>query len=95
MAEKTKTIIASLIAVVVVLAALVVYSFVVRPSITGYAINRQFEGYNFAYEEILSVVTQCQAFPIRLGEGEDEVINLVALECLEAPQEQGMMPEVD
>ena len=86
MPDKKKVLITILIAVIVVMAAVLVYVFLIRPNITGYAVDRQREGYQIALFEILQVVTQCQTFPIAIGE--NQTINLIAVECLQqAPQQ--------
>jgi len=85
MADKKNVLMTLLIAIIVVMAAVLVYVFLIRPNITGYAVDRQREGYQIALFEILQVVTQCQTFPVAIGE--NQTINLIAVECLQqAPQ---------
>jgi len=86
MADKKNVLMTLLIAIIVVMAAVLVYVFLIRPNITGYAVDRQREGYQIALFEILQVVTQCQTFPVAIGE--NQTINLIAVECLQqAPQQ--------
>ncbi len=87
MAANTKVVIISLILIIVVLGGIVLYSFVVKPQISGYVTSKQVEGANIALSQVLAVVSQCQTFPVDLGNGQS--INLVALECLQAPTQQG------
>jgi len=85
MADKTRVTIAILIAVIIVLASLVAYTFLVRPALSGYVVDRQLEGYNYALLEIAQIAAQCQQpIPLTIGqdeEGNAQVINLVAAEC--------------
>ena len=88
MADKSRTIIAILIAVIVVMAVVLLYVFLISPSITGYVIGKQKEGFDFAVDNIVQLAAppQCQIVPLQYGEG--QIVNLVALECLQAQQEQ-------
>lgn len=47
-----------LVAVIVVLALLVLYAFAIRPAVSGYTINAQNEGINYALSSIVSQVQQ-------------------------------------
>jgi len=58
MAEKTKITIAVLVAVIVVLASVIAYSFLVKPGITGYAAQRQQEGIDFTIAAIVAQIQQ-------------------------------------
>lgn len=91
MADKTKLTMALLIVAVVVLGAVVVYAFVVRPAVTGYSVDRQSEGYQIAVLDIAQKAATCQPVPITVG---NQTINLVALECLQAQAQaqQGTQP---
>ena len=85
MADKTKVTIAVLIAVVVILASIVIYAFIVSPRISGYIIEKQQQGYDYAVINIAQIAAQCQE-PIVLPIGQDEegnvqVRNLIAIEC--------------
>ncbi len=81
MANKTKTIMALLILAVIVLAGIVVYAFVVQPAVTGYSVDKQSEGYQFAVRDIAQMATTCQTIPIPIGG--NQTINLIAIECLQ------------
>lgn len=54
MADKKKVLITVLVAIIVILAAIIVYAFVIQPSVTGFIVQKQTEGYNYC----LGVVTQ-------------------------------------
>ena len=86
MADKSRVVIIVLTVLVILLALVLVYAFVVQPSIDDYNVQKQSEGAQIAVSEILRVVAQCQTFPLNVGEG--QTINLVALECLQAPVQQ-------
>ncbi len=85
MADKTKITMTVLIAVVVILASIVIYAFIVSPRISGYIIDKQQEGYNYAVINIAQIATQCQEpIPLIIGQneqGNEQVIHLVAVEC--------------
>jgi len=83
-ADKSKTLVTVLIVIVLVLLAIIAYAFLVSPKISGYSVNKQVEGYQIALSEIARVASQCQqSIPIQIGE--NQTINLIAVECL--PQE--------
>ncbi|MEK6840525.1 MAG: hypothetical protein AABX79_01070 [Nanoarchaeota archaeon] len=84
MAERANVVIAILILIIVVLAGIMVYAFIIKPKITGYNVQRQTEGATIALSQILNVVAKCQAFPVPVG---NQTITLVALECLQQSQE--------
>ncbi|MEX0920653.1 MAG: hypothetical protein WDZ62_00085 [Candidatus Pacearchaeota archaeon] len=83
MVDKNKAIITGLSIAVVILALIVVYVFVLQPTITGNAIERQQEGFNIAIIQIGQLAAQCQPIPVPLetGENQTQTINLVAMEC--------------
>jgi len=85
MADKTRVTIVILIAVIIVLASLVAYTFLVRPAFSGYVVSKQQEGYDYAILNIAQIAAQCQQpIPLTIGqdaEGNEQVITLVAAEC--------------
>jgi len=83
MADKKKVLITILIAIIVVLAAILVYIFLIRPSITGYTIEKQNQGIEFAIVSIMQQAATCQPVPLTFG---NQTINLIAVECLQQPQ---------
>ncbi len=78
MRDKTKILMGILIAIIVVLAAIVVYAFLIQPGITGYAAQKQQEGIDFAIMNIAQMAAQCQPVPLTVGE---DTITLFAAEC--------------
>jgi len=74
MADKNKLVIRILILVIVLLLLAVLYAFVVRPTVTGYAIDKYTQGYYQGQSDLLSNVwTQIQQVgyaQIPLGENQ-------------------------
>ena len=61
MADKNKLVVRILILIIALLALVVIYAFVVRPAVTGYAINNYEQGYIRAQSDLLSNIwTQIQ-----------------------------------
>jgi hypothetical protein len=67
MADKRKILITVLIAVIVILAAIIVYAFVISPSVTGYTVDRQREGIEFAISSIIAQIQQNGFAQISVG----------------------------
>ena len=91
MVNRTRILITVLVLIIVVLAGIVVYSFLIKPQISGYVTNKQIEGANLVLTQIVNTVVQCQTFPLPIG---NQTIHLVALECLQQPQAQQPAPVV-
>jgi len=72
-----------LIGIVLILLAIIAYAFVIGPRLSGYATNKQIEGYQIAVLDIVQAASKCQTVPIPVSE--NQTINLLAAECL--PQE--------
>jgi len=87
MTNRTKVAMVFLVLIIVLLGGILAFTFFIKPKVTGYTTQRQVEGAQIAVVQILSVVhyPSCQAFPITVGA---ETVTLVALECLQAPQQQ-------
>jgi flagellar basal body-associated protein FliL len=86
----TKSIWITVLALVVVIMALVmIYAFVIQPAISGYTVQKQNEGAvqgaNYVLSQIVNTVGQCQTFALPVG---NQTIHLVALECLQQAQQQ-------
>ena len=61
MADKNKLVVRILILIIALLALVVIYAFIVRPVVTGYAINNYEQGYIRAQSDLLSNIwTQIQ-----------------------------------
>jgi|SaaInlStandDraft_3_1057020.scaffolds.fasta_scaffold175825_1 hypothetical protein len=59
--KSTRTLIWILLAIILVLLLFVGYFFLLKPAITGYTVNQQTLGYNYAYQEVLtSLIGQLQ-----------------------------------
>ena len=76
--DKTKVLIFGLIFVIVVLLGFVMYSFVIKPTFTGYVINAQNEGVQFAVASIMQQAATCQPVPLTFG---NQTINMIAIGC--------------
>ena len=70
MANKQKALMWIMFVVIVVLVLVLAYVFLVRPAITGYAVDRQIEGYNICYGEIIQQVQQNGFVQFPVGEGQ-------------------------
>ena len=58
MTDKKNVLITVLVAVIVVMAIILVYIFLIRPSVTGYAVDRRSEGVEFAIASIIAQIQQ-------------------------------------
>jgi len=76
MADKNKLVIRILVLIIVLLALAVLYAFVVRPAVTGYAINNYAQGYNQGQADLLNnlVVQLQQAGNAQYPVGENQVL---------------------
>ena len=74
MADRTKVTITILVILVVLLAAVLVYLFVVQPAIQGYNIQRQSEGVQIAVSAILTQLQQQGFVQIPLGENQTLIL---------------------
>ncbi len=83
MADKTRVLMAVLIAVIVILAGIMVYAFIIKPKVQGYVISGQNQGIQYTLAQIVSTVVNCQTYPISVG---NQTIHLIATECLQAAQ---------
>jgi len=85
MVDKNQKLVRILVAVIVILLVIVLYSFLIKPQVNGYAVKRQQEGYRVAIIDIASLAAQCQQpVPLNVGfdkEGNPQTIHLIALEC--------------
>ena len=74
MADKSRVVISILVVLVIILGAVVLYSFVVAPAIQGYVIQKQTEGVQIAVNSILLQLQQQGFVQIPLGEGQQPLI---------------------
>lgn len=84
MADKKSIWITVLALVIVIMALIMIYAFVIQPAISGYTIQKQNEGAlqgaNYVLSQIINTVARCQTFTLPVG---NQTIHLVALECLQ------------
>lgn len=74
MADKNKLVVRILILIIVLLLLAVLYAFVVRPTVTGYAINKYTQGYYQGQTDLLSnILTQIQQTADSQGIGSAQV----------------------
>ena len=87
MEGRSRTLVMVLVAIIVILLAIVVYAFVVRPTINGYVVNGQNQGVELAVVSIMqrAAPPNCQVVPLTY---QNQTVNVVAVECLQAPQPQ-------
>jgi len=78
--DKKARIMAILIGVIVILVLVLLYFFVVRPSMDNFVLNKQIEGVNFAYSDVVTQIQTNGYFALPLGQneaGEDQTLILV------------------
>ncbi|GAJ06680.1 unnamed protein product [marine sediment metagenome] len=78
MADKNKLVVRILVLIIVLLLLAVLYAFVIRPTVTGYAIDKYTQGYYQGQADLLSNVwTQIQqAGTAQIPVGENQVLLL-------------------
>lgn len=64
---KTGILVSILVLIIVVLAGIVAYAFVLRPAYTGYVVDRQVEGYNVCVSNLISQLQQNGFVQVTLG----------------------------
>lgn len=67
MANRQKALMWGMFVIILILAAIVVYAFVVGPAVTGYTTDRQVEGYQIALSNIVQQVQQNGFVQIPVG----------------------------
>ncbi len=67
MADRNKLLVTFLVLVIVILVAIVAFTFLVKPAVTGYAIDKQGEGVQIAITQILAQVQQNGFVQIPVG----------------------------
>lgn len=88
--NKQKLIIGALILVVLILGGVVGYTYAAKPFVTGYVVNAQNQGIEFAVVSIMQQAANCQLVPLTFG---DQTINLIAVECLQQQSPEVSTPE--
>jgi hypothetical protein len=69
-----------LVALVMILGSVVLYTFVIKPVITGYAVETRNQGVEYALVSIVQAAANCQQIPFNMG---NQTVTLVALECFQ------------
>ncbi len=87
MANKTSILIAVLVVVIVILAGIMVYAFVVKPKVAGYAIQKQNEGVQAAVSYIITQLQQNGFVQIPIG---NQTLILVPYQPPQASQQAAM-----
>ena len=85
MANKRNVLITILIVVIVVMAAILVYAFVIQPGITGYAVDNYNQGIEFTIATIISQIQQ-NGF-VQIPVGNQTLILVPAPPTQQAPQQ--------
>lgn len=78
--DKKARIMAILVGVIIILALVMIYFFAVRPSMDRFVVNKQIEGVNFAYADVVNQIQTNGYFALPLGQneaGEDQTLILV------------------
>ena len=63
-----------LIAVIIILVLVLLYFFVARPGMNNFVMNKQIEGVNFAYADLVSAVQNQGYFALPLGENQTLIL---------------------
>ncbi len=74
--NKTGLIIGILLLVILVLAAVLAYVFLINPKISGYAVNNQIQGYQIAINDILAQIQQNGYVQIPVSENQSVILVL-------------------
>lgn len=77
--DRKKFIIISLVIVIALLSLVLIYLFLVQPTINGLVIQGQVDGYNYAVQQIISLAVTCNPIPLTMAN--NQTINLRAMEC--------------
>lgn len=67
MADRTSVLITILVLVIVILAGILIFTFMVRPAFSGYVVEKQTEGYQIAIRDIVFQVQQNGFVQIPVG----------------------------
>ncbi len=90
MTNRINVLVAILILIIVILAGIVLYAFVIKPRISGYNVEKQTEGVEAALSVIVQRAASCQAVPLTY---KNQTVTLVAIECLQQPRQEQPAPE--
>ena len=83
----SKKMVGILVAVIVSLFLVLLFFFVVRPSMNNFVMNKQIEGVNFAYADVVNQVQTQGYFALPLGENQTLIlVPYVPPQAPETPQ---------
>ena len=82
--NNTGIVIAVLVILVLVLASLVLYAFVLKPAVTGYVINAQTQGVEYALATLVQASSNCEIVPVTIG---NKTTQFVDVSCLQQPEQ--------
>lgn len=91
MAKSVGFVIGILLLIIVVLIGFLVYAFAIRPAITGYMAEKQFEGFEYALVSIMQQAATCQPVPLTYN---NQTINMIWVECLQQAQQQAQSQQL-
>jgi ABC-type dipeptide/oligopeptide/nickel transport system permease subunit len=86
--KKQRRLVTILIAVIVVLLLVMAYFFLIKPGINKFAYNKQVEGMNYAYANLISQIQQNNYFALPLGTDEQGQNKTLVLVPYVPPQDQ-------
>ena len=98
MANQTRILITVLILVIVVLAGVMVYAFLIKPQINGYITRQQntgaIQGASVVLSQLISAAAQCPpgGVPVPI-DNNGRAVHLVALECYQPQAQQQVAPQ--
>ena len=76
-----------LILVIVVLAGVIIYAFLLKPALNGYTVKLQTDGVQYAVFTIMQQASKCQQVPLQNPFG-NETMNIIWVDCLKQTQTQ-------
>ena len=82
--NNTGIVIAVLVILVLILSGLVLYAFVLKPAVTGYVVNSQNQGIEYALAAIVQASADCKIVPITIG---DKTTQFIDVSCLQQQTE--------
>ena len=94
MANQTRILIASLILVILILGAVVLYSFVIQPKISGYVVSKQNEGVLYTVSSLLTQLQQQQYIMLPTDAEGHYVVLVPAAQQPGLPQQEATGEEV-
>ncbi len=88
MANKQKALMWLMFVIIVILAVVVVYAFLVKPAISGFVVQKQTEGLGFGYQQCINDVisTAAQGQPVQLPMSDGGTLVLQATQVIPPQQ---------